>query len=326
MKKLLLLFSLCCVGQINAQTWVTIPDANFVTYLQGVIPAAMSGNQMNTSSTLVTTTTHSIYVGGNVIADLTGVQYFSSLTYLHCGTNSLTTLPTLPNTLTYLNCSFNSINILPTLPNSITFLNCGNNSLTSLPSLPNSLAYLTCESNFLTSLPALPNTLKSLWCGSTYLTTLPSLPNSLTTLNCNNDSIHCFPIFPDSIVNVSLNPNPYNCLPNYILPAMNSYTTTPLCAAGNSHGCAIANGIEQISLNNFYVTVYPNPTNGSFTIKSNTTDKLNADLYDVNGRHVFSKAVVGTADIDANSLDNGVYTLTIKSNTGITYKKLIIAR
>jgi uncharacterized repeat protein (TIGR03803 family) len=74
------------------------------------------------------------------------------------------------------------------------------------------------------------------------------------------------------------------------------------------------------------IAIYPNPTNGTFTIKSNTTAKLNADLYDVNGRHVFSKTVVGTADIDANSLDNGIYSLTIKSSLGIAYKKMVIAR
>ncbi len=83
-------------------------------------------------------------------------------------------------------------------------------------------------------------------------------------------------------------------------------------------------GVEQLSAKDKQIIIYPNPTNGVFIIKSNTTDKQTLDLYDVNGRHVFSKTVVGTANIDASSLDNGIYTLTIKNNAGITNKKLII--
>ena len=85
-------------------------------------------------------------------------------------------------------------------------------------------------------------------------------------------------------------------------------------------------GIESLSAIDNTIIVYPNPTTGTFTIKTSTTDKLTVDLYDVNGRHVFSKNVVGTADIDANSLDNGIYTLTIKNDLGIVNKKLVIAR
>src|ERR1039458_1644313 len=123
MKKVVFTIStiaLCLSGW--AQTWVTIPDAQFVTYLQSIIPAAMSGNQMNTSSTLVTTTTHSINVQGKGIANLSGIQYFTSLTYLSCGANYLTSLPTLPNTLSYLDCGGNSLTSLPALTNSLTFL------------------------------------------------------------------------------------------------------------------------------------------------------------------------------------------------------------
>jgi hypothetical protein len=84
-------------------------------------------------------------------------------------------------------------------------------------------------------------------------------------------------------------------------------------------------GVEQHNANN-EIDIYPNPTNNYFKIKTNTPVKLNADLFDVNGRHVFSKTIVGTTDIDASTLDNGVYTLTIKSSSGIANKKLVIAR
>ena len=161
----------------KAQTWVTIPDANFAHYLDSIIPAAMSGNQMNTSSTLVTTTTHTIVVNGKGIANLSGIQYFNSLTYLYCPNNSLLSLPALPNSLITLICSGNQLNSLPALPNSMTTLVCGGNALTSLPTLPNSLGNLQCWYNKLTSLPTLPHLLGDLGCQNNLLTSLPTLPD-----------------------------------------------------------------------------------------------------------------------------------------------------
>ena len=370
--------------QISAQTWVNIPDANFAADLRSFIPAAMNGNQLNTSSSLVTNL-HSMYVQSYGITDLTGIQYFTSLTYLDCsqnhltnlptlpstlkklicGSNQLTSLPALPNGLTYLQCCFNQLRSLPTLPNTLDTLTCCVNPLPTLPTLPNSLIWLHCNSDSLSNLPSLPSLLKHLDCGGNVLNSIPTLPNSLsyfdcsgqriipsgihtlsslpflpntlTSLDCGDNNITCFPTFPNSILPpdtsssgvqyyINIDPNPYNCLPNYLPHAMSATNLSkPLCGTGNTNGCAVA-GIEQIMYNNIQVTVYPNPTNGSFKIVTNTTDKLNVDLYDFNGRHVFSSSIIGTADIDANSLANGVYSLTIKNYFGVTNKKVVIAR
>ncbi len=59
---------------------------------------------------------------------------------------------------------------------------------------------------------------------------------------------------------------------------------------------------------------------------TNFTDKQIIDLYDVNGKHIFNKNVTGTTEIDANALDNGIYTLTLKNNLDSMDKKLIIVR
>ncbi len=83
-------------------------------------------------------------------------------------------------------------------------------------------------------------------------------------------------------------------------------------------------GINQLSAEHWRVTVFPNPTNGLFTLMTNSTDKQNVDFYDVNGRHVFSKNIIGTAEFDANTLDNGIYTLTIKNGVSTSNKKLVI--
>src|ERR1017187_7651143 len=202
MKKIITIASLAFATSAFAQTYKAIPDSNFVHYLKTIVPAAFKGDSLNTSSTLVTTTTHSITCNNSHIANIFGAQYFTSLIYLNCGYNNLTTLPALPNTLNYLDCN--------------------SNFLTTLPTLPNSLNSLTCELNFLTS--------------------LPSLPNSLQVLACNNNNIACFPTFPNSILTnyFGIDPNPYNCLPNYIAAMGSDTVTYPKCAAGNSNGCAVA--------------------------------------------------------------------------------------
>src|ERR1019366_2885870 len=244
MKKFLLLLSLVCIRQVNAQTWVTIPDANFVTCLQNYVPAAMHGDSLNTSSTLVTTTTYSITVSSRSIANLFGIQYFTSLTYLNCSYNSLTNLPALPNTLIYLDCGTNSITNLPALPNTLTNLLCNWNALTSLPALPNTLTYLDCYVNSITNLPALPNTLTELNCSNNTLTSLPTLPNALNYLSCHHNSIPCFRPFSNSMMGLDIDPNPYYCLPNYISCMNTTDLAMPLCLAGNSNGCTVT-GIEQ---------------------------------------------------------------------------------
>ena len=326
MKKLILLLSLVFIKQTNAQPYVLIPDVNFANYLQVLIPTAMHGDSLNTSSTCtVVTTMGTLNVSSRSISNLFGVQYFTSLTNLSCSANSLTSLPTLPNSLTYLDCSTNFLTSLPTLPNSLQYLGCHSNSLTNLPTLPNSLVFLGCFLNSLTSLPSLPNSLQTLYCYNNSLTSLPTLPNSLLDLYCATNNISCFPIFPTSLNSLTIDPNPYNCLPNHIAAMNSTDLAVPLCAAGNSHGCPVANSIEQFN-SNLEVTIYPNPTSDQFFIEANTTDKLNVDLYDVNGRHVFSSTVMDKSNINVATLDNGAYTLTIKTPGRIINKKLIILR
>ncbi len=296
MKKLLLLLLFICLKQVNAQTWVTIPDANLVNYLQGIIPNAISGNQLNTSSTIVTTTTYSLHIPINSIANLYGIQYFTSLTYLNCSQNPNPGSP-IPNTFT------------------------------SIPALPNTLLYLDCSGNYnnLNSIPNLPNSLQSLYCSfDAHLTSLPNLPNSLTLLDCASCSISCFPTFPDSITSLNIEYNPFNCLPNY-LSNMNAATLAyPLCAVGNPNGCPVAvAGIEQYYENN-NISLYPNPSNGSFVIEPSNATKQTMQVYDVDGKMVLSQSINGKTSIDASSLNEGVYNISLISSEGVVNKRVVI--
>ncbi|MBI3512165.1 MAG: T9SS type A sorting domain-containing protein [Bacteroidetes bacterium] len=74
------------------------------------------------------------------------------------------------------------------------------------------------------------------------------------------------------------------------------------------------------------IFIFPNPTSDQFFIEANSTDKLSVDLYDVNGRHVYSASVSDKENINVATLDNGVYTLTIKTADRVINKKLVILR
>ena len=239
MKKLLFIALLFCINQTKAQ-YVTIPDAKFVAWLQTNIPSAMTGNQMDTTSTAVTSLT-SINVENDSIGDLTGVQYFDSLKTLDCGNGSgapnpnyLTSLPKLPSTLTTLICGDNQISTLPVLPNTLLDLrcyespihnlpavlpsqlqnlDCNNDSLTNLPPLPNTLQNLMCHFNKITSLPMLPSSLYYLNCGYNQITNLPALPNTLQTLLCSQNSLTSLPMLPSSLSQLFCDGNFLTSLP-----------------------------------------------------------------------------------------------------------------
>jgi len=72
------------------------------------------------------------------------------------------------------------------------------------------------------------------------------------------------------------------------------------------------------------LSVYPNPANGLVFVHTNKADKITADLYDSNGRHVFSKILNNKSNIDVTTLDNGIYILVVKASDQVANKKLTV--
>ena len=213
MKKIATLFLFVLYLQTTKAQFVTIPDANFVVWLQSNVPGAMTGNQMNTMHPSVTSKTYIKLYNLN-ISDLTGIQYFTSLDTLECSHNPITTMPALSNSVTYLYIFLSPLTSLPNLPSSLLHFFVVGSQLTTLPSLPTSLKELRCINNQLTSLPSLPNSLTTLDCKYNLLTTIPPLPNSLIDLNCPHNQITSLPSLPNAINYFDCSYNNLTTLPN----------------------------------------------------------------------------------------------------------------
>jgi len=192
---------------------VNIPDANFKAHLVGL-------NYINTNGDSEIQCSEAAAYAGEIncsnlsIANLTGIEAFTSIIGLWCFGNQLTTLDVTSNTdLTTLLCNSNQLTSLTVSNSALTFLNCHTNSLTTLntsnctalnmlfcygnqlsaldlsgfPALTN----LDCRNNQLTALDVSSNTgLQSLSVGGNYLSALNTSSNSaLTSLACSANDL-----------------------------------------------------------------------------------------------------------------------------------------
>lgn len=172
------LFFLLLICNMAKAQYVTIPDANFVTYLQTWFPSAMSGNQMDTTDNSIVTAA-GIDVSNLNIYNLSGVQYFDAMYSLKVSHNPFVSWPTLPSNLLVLyvdNCGLSSLGALPA---GLLALHCDTNNLSSLPPLPPLLNYLTCRDNLISCLPELPDSVATLFASSNPgLICLPNIPTA----------------------------------------------------------------------------------------------------------------------------------------------------
>ena len=195
MKRLLLsLFTLLALNSYSQN--VNIPDANFKAYLVG-------NTAINTNLDTEIQVTEATAFNGDIncplqnIADMTGLESFTSLTGLYCGANQLTSLDVTQNTaLITLYCFLNQL--YPTIDLSqntaLTELRCENTQLSSLDVTQNTaLTYLNCYNNGIASLDVSQNTvLTELNCSTNELTSLDVSQNtSLTILDCADNQLQC---------------------------------------------------------------------------------------------------------------------------------------
>lgn len=231
---------ICSLTPAQAQ-FVTIPDANFISWLNANgFAACMSGNQMDTTCPAIVNATK-VNCNNNNLSSIEGISYFDNLDTLECAFNQLTSLPPLPSglqrlrcfnndlavlpdlpaTLVRLDCQYNNLTALPALPPGLTRLETNSNQITALPALPVSLTYLNCDHNQITSIPSLGPGVSEIYCDYNQLSSLPALPNALIYLRCGNNPLTALPSLPNSLVELQCPDALLTTLP--VLP--NSLTT-----------------------------------------------------------------------------------------------------
>lgn len=96
------------------------------------------------------------------------------------------------------------------------------------------------------------------------------------------------------------------------------------CYTGENQRQAAPLNINNIA-NVGEVMLYPNPSNGDFTVQlANTTDEANVTVYDSLGKQVSSKQVLGKENITLSNAAKGIYMVVITSGATVTTKKLVV--
>ena len=136
----------------------------------------------------------SLIIGSQNIAEVTGIEDFTSLVHLICNDNQISSLNISQNPLiTYLRCNGNQItNLDISMLDSLNFLWCANNSLSSLDVSQNPLiTYLRCNGNQITNLDvSILDSLHFLWCSGNPLSSLDVTQNPLLeTLMCGSNQL-----------------------------------------------------------------------------------------------------------------------------------------
>jgi hypothetical protein len=87
-------------------------------------------------------------------------------------------------------------------------------------------------------------------------------------------------------------------------------------------------GVNEISETNNSINVYPNPSNGSFTIALNGAGYKSMTVYDVTGKALFTKLLneERTINMDMSSYANGIYFAQFVTDNGIMNKKVVVQK
>jgi hypothetical protein len=80
------------------------------------------------------------------------------------------------------------------------------------------------------------------------------------------------------------------------------------------------------AINGNGLSISPNPNNGSFFVDANEGEKQTLQIFDVNGKIVFTQIIKGNTKVDVSNLPNGLYNISISANEGVVNKRIVISK
>jgi hypothetical protein len=105
-----------------------------------------------------------------------------------------------------------------------------------------------------------------------------------------------------------------------VIVTQNGCSDTSNCYNAWSIGIASFTAVNGIS-------IYPNPSNGNFSIETNKAEKQTLQVFDVNGKLVLNQVIQnGKTNVEASALAEGVYSINIAHNGGIERRRLVIVK
>lgn len=105
----------------------------------------------------------------------------------------------------------------------------------------------------------------------------------------------------------------------YAVIITNNCSDTSECVSMSGTGIE-GNGLP------FNIEIYPNPSNGVFTLNSDNINVLKYSISNIYGQYIEKTGTIvnGQNTIDASKLSSGTYLIRIESNNGIIVKKIVI--
>ena len=293
---------------MNAQT-IDIPDSTFKSYLiNNPFININSDEEIQLDEAL--TFNGFIDINGIGISNLSGIEYFHSLTALRCQNNSLTFLDLSSNSaLKTLDCENNMIVFLK-LPeiSHLTYLNFNNNDLTEIDFISSTqLVYLFGRNNELVhiNISTCPN-----------ITSFSFGSNNLSSANISNENNMNFEHF-----NLGDNTDLICIQVDNTLWSETNWVT-PLFIKG-----AVANYSEScysdlIDISTQKLKIYPNPVRDQIQIDLNDfcAEILELNIIDDQGKRS-QLNLYDSHSIYINHLTQGTYILEFKTQSGLIYER-----
>jgi hypothetical protein len=92
------------------------------------------------------------------------------------------------------------------------------------------------------------------------------------------------------------------------------------------YNCSQTLSINDLDFLNKNINIYPNPSEGVFTIKMKNILDFHYEIFDISGKLITNKidVTVNSFEINLSKYSKGIYFLKLQSNKGVITKKLII--